>query len=224
MDLFRKGRTSSDPGGQSRGAEPSPASAPFLAWVEIEIETPDGVPIATTANAGSGALAVLENVALTANGVYRVRVRASPGHEGATGNYSIDLWNATPTIQPLFFNDAFAGRIRSPYAVDRWTFAASEGQQVRLDLRNTAGPPVTFDLIGPDELEWVCRTVRFLGTGHLAGIGQLHRRGSRRGRTVRGNLRFRPARNCSERAEAGRRGQRRPDRQRLRAALPTGHR
>ena len=57
-------------------------------------------------------------------------------------------WEVTPDTTPLVLNQQFNGRVETPYSVDRWTFSAVTGQQVRFDLVNTSAPGVVFDLRG----------------------------------------------------------------------------
>jgi len=130
--------------------QPSPPLAPWLNDAQVELLDSAGGILASQSSASSGDLITLPAVVLTADGTYRVRVSASEGHEAAIGNYSITLWDSTAEANSLRFGEQFAGRVRSPYAVDQWTFSAEAGQQIRLRLINASGPGVVFDLTGPD--------------------------------------------------------------------------
>ena len=50
----------------------------------------------------------------------------------------------------LNINTRSTGMIETPFSVDRWTFAAASGVQVRFDLINRAGSTTLFELIGPN--------------------------------------------------------------------------
>ena len=129
---------------------PDPAPAPMLNWASLSVLGPEGQEVARAASSGPGALVVLTDLALATPGIYRLQVRAAPGHEAATGNYSLSLWNSTPAIASLIPGQAVVGRLGSPYGVDRWTFSAAAGQQIRLGRNVHSGSDTVFDLIGPD--------------------------------------------------------------------------
>jgi hypothetical protein len=114
--------------------QPSPPLAPGLNYARVELLNAADEVVVSRSNVGSGALLTLPAVVLVTDGTYRVRVQASAGHEAATGNYSITLWDSTAETTPLRFGEQFVGRVRSPYAVDHWTFSAEAGQQIRLRL------------------------------------------------------------------------------------------
>lgn len=130
--------------------QPAPV-APTLQWAEVRLLDAAGNVLAQANNAGAGAgqLVTLLDVALPADGNYRIQVRAAPGHTSSTGNYLLTLWNATADEYRLTPNEVAAGRIESPYSVDRWTFAATATQIVQFDLL-AAGPGLRFRLTAPN--------------------------------------------------------------------------
>ena len=130
--------------------QPSPALSPYLGYAEIQLLDPLDTVLATASTSASGVVTTIPGVQISGTGTYRVRVRAAPGHETATGKYSITLWDSTATERPLVFNDTFTGKIASPYAVDHWTFSAEAGQQIRLRYLSAADGNVLFDLTGPE--------------------------------------------------------------------------
>ena len=86
---------------------------------------PSGSVVATATNSASGADAILQAVALPADGTYHIRIQADPGHATNTGSYLLTLWDATVHTSALNLNETTIGQLESPYAVDQWTFAAA---------------------------------------------------------------------------------------------------
>ncbi|MEI7902427.1 MAG: DUF6531 domain-containing protein, partial [bacterium] len=134
-----------NPGGSG---SPTP-SAPYLDWAQVQLFDPAANALAMATNASAGEVVALTNVVLSADGTYRVLVRAPPGHSASTGNYVVTVWDVTPDVSSLVLNQQVSGRIENPYSVDRWEFSAVAGQQVRFDLVNASGPGIAFDLAGP---------------------------------------------------------------------------
>ncbi|MCY2987964.1 MAG: dockerin type I domain-containing protein [Planctomycetota bacterium] len=131
----------------SRGA-PAPVQ-PYLGYAELRLLDPSGNVLATAYGADYQQIVTLDSVVLPADGNYRVQVRASAEHASATGNYVLTAWDVTPDIAPLTLNQERVGHVETPYSVDRWTFSAAAGQQVRFDLINESGSVIVFDLTGP---------------------------------------------------------------------------
>jgi hypothetical protein len=124
--------------------------APQLRFAEVAILDPTGALISRASNTVAGATVVLSDILLPLDGTYRVRVGAPANQVASTGNYLITLWETTPDVAPLVLNQTAHGRIETPYSVDRWTFSAVAGQQVRFDLINASLPGVAFSLRGPN--------------------------------------------------------------------------
>ena len=128
----------------------TPPLPPYLGFAEVQLVAATDTVLAKASSGGDGAIVTLANVALSADGNYRVQVRASAGHQANTGNYTITVWDITADVAPLLFNQQFLGRIETPYSVDRWTFSANAAQQVRFDLGKVSGASPAFDLTGPN--------------------------------------------------------------------------
>ena len=78
----------------------------------------------------------LLGVALPADGIYKVQVRAAASLPNSTGRYMLTVWNATAESASLLVNQQTAGIIETPYSVDRWTFSARQPTgPFRLDQR-----------------------------------------------------------------------------------------
>jgi RHS repeat-associated protein len=131
------------------GSSGSPAPVPpALNWARVQLLDANDNVLATAAGTGFGQQVRVTDVVLPADGVYRVRVTAAPTQSNSTGNYVVTAWDTTATVRPLTPNQLAAGTLATPFAVDRWTFAAAAGQQVQFDLAS-AGPGLTFSLTGP---------------------------------------------------------------------------
>ena len=111
---------------------------PLLNFAQVQLVDPSGNVVASAANSSSGADAILQAVTLPADGTYHIRIQADPGHPTNTGNYLLTLWDATVHTAALNLNETTFSQLASPYAVDKWTFAAAANQQVRFDLLSTA--------------------------------------------------------------------------------------
>lgn len=127
---------------------PSAGASSNLLYAQVQLL--DAQQNVLASGIGSNSVASLTAIELPADGVYSVRVQAAASQPNRTGNYTITIWDTTPDAASLVLNQQHAGRIETPYSVDRWTFSASAGQQVRLDLVNAAGAGMVFDLDGPD--------------------------------------------------------------------------
>jgi RHS repeat-associated protein len=124
--------------------------APQLGFAEVTVLDPVNNVIASGQNSVSGQPVTLSEVPVAADGTYRVRVRAPATQTSASGNYVIGVFDATVEVLPLELNKSLNGRIESPFSVDRWTFAANAGQQIRFDLVNVSAAGLGFTLRGPN--------------------------------------------------------------------------
>jgi hypothetical protein len=93
----------------------------------------------------------LSNVAIGADGVYRVRVKAPAEQLSAEGNYLVTVWDVTADVSSLLLNKTVVGAIENPYSIDQWQFSATAGTQVRFDLINRSSTGILFDLVGPGD-------------------------------------------------------------------------
>lgn len=123
---------------------------PKLNYAEVRLLDTVGALVARGSNNVAGQTVALTEVLLPVDGTYRVQVRAPANQPSATGNYQITLWEIAPDVAPLVINQRASGRIEMPYDVDRWTFTAEAGQQVRFILFNSSAPVVAFSLRGPN--------------------------------------------------------------------------
>ena len=130
------------------GGSPAPL-APYLSYAQVQLLDGANNVMATATGSSNGQIVALSDVALPADGTYRIQVRASAGHSANTGNYFVTLWDVTADVYPLVLNQQRTGSIETPYSVDRWTFSAVASQQVRFDLVNTSATGTVFDLTGP---------------------------------------------------------------------------
>ena len=131
--------------------DPGSASVPTprLDWVQARLVDTNDTLLATNSNTSAGQILVFPDIALPADGVYRVQVRAHPAYGASSGNYFVSIWDVTPDVSDLVLNQQVLGRIETPYSIDRWNFSAVAGQQVRFDLVNVSQPGIQFKLIGP---------------------------------------------------------------------------
>ncbi|MCX6880379.1 MAG: hypothetical protein NTW21_42225, partial [Verrucomicrobia bacterium] len=114
-----------------------------------ELRDPGGTLLASADNAAAGQVLLLSNVAIPADGIYSLRIKAAAAAATATGNYTVTVWDATPDVTALAFNSQYSRRIENPYHVDRWTFYGTAGQQVRFKLLSPSTSGLGFDLTGP---------------------------------------------------------------------------
>jgi len=176
----RAGRSMTVAVNPGSGVPNSPPS-PYLGWAKVEVLDASNNVLATGSNTAGGAVVTLREISLAADGTYRVRVHASAGHEASTGNYTVAVWDSTADVAALLMNQPVSGRVETPYSVDRWSFSAVAGQQVRFDLLGSTGSPVAFDLTGPEgwtgfnglegdsELITLLRTGAYTLTAHGTG-------------------------------------------------------
>src|SRR5262249_16166481 len=98
----------------------------------------------------SGGDAVLQQIALPADGTYHLQVQAAPGHSSNTGNYVIVVFDATMSTAQVNLNQTVFGQLPSPYAVNQWTFSAQANDQIQFNLGSAVGAGFVFDLAGPN--------------------------------------------------------------------------
>jgi len=126
------------------------AVAPYLGYGELQLKDAAGTVLAEGGSASHGAVVTLADVSLPSDGIYRLQVRAPSENSNRTGNYAITIWNVTADVAPVVFNQHVVGNIEAPFSVDRWTFSAVAGQQIRLDLIDESYSGIVFELAGPD--------------------------------------------------------------------------
>jgi YD repeat-containing protein len=124
--------------------------SPSLNFAQVQLIGPNKSVVATASNAASGTDAALQTVTLPADGIYHILVKAGSSNSSNTGGYVLSLWDSPVHTAALTVNEPTFGQLISPYAVDKWTFSATVGQQVRFNLLNTAVPGFLFDLTGPN--------------------------------------------------------------------------
>ncbi|MCY2954337.1 MAG: DUF6531 domain-containing protein [Planctomycetota bacterium] len=130
------------------GGSGSPVPQP-LNWAEIQLLDSANNVLGTATSTSPGAIVMLSDMTLPADGTYKIRIRASSGHTSSTGGYLVTAWDATPAISTLNVNQITIGNIGTPFSVNRWNFSASAGQQVRFDLK-TSVSGLAFSLLGPN--------------------------------------------------------------------------
>jgi hypothetical protein len=99
-----------------------------------------------------------QTVTLPQDGAYQLTVK---GRDDTTGTYRVTLW---PVPAPQQFSPAIgdtiaagrpgrgAGNIESPGAQDRYTFTASKGQRIYLEVRECASSgTLVWTLLRPDD-------------------------------------------------------------------------
>ena len=132
-----------------RASLPAPLT-PYLSYAEVKLLDAGDNVLATGSSLGAGAVVTLNNIALPADGVYRIQISAPTTQPQSTGNYLVTLWNATPDVMSLNLNEQSTGQIETPFSEDRWNFSAVAGQQIQFDLVNTTAFSAAFTLSGPD--------------------------------------------------------------------------
>jgi hypothetical protein len=110
------------------GATGTPAPpAPTLQNALVRLVDDAGFLLDQASNTSAGQLVTLSDIALPADGTYHVQVRAPAAHSGSTGNYLVTLWSSTADVARLALNEPQAGRVETPFSVDRWQFTALAG-------------------------------------------------------------------------------------------------
>ncbi len=148
MDFFRRaGRSVTVVVNPGSGGSPAPLS-PYLGYAQVQLVDAANNVLATAGGTSNGQIVSLDNIALPADGTYRVWVRASAANTASTGNYLVTAWDATPNEFPLNLDQTVTGGIVSAASVDHWNFSAAAGQQVQFHLVS-AVPGIAFRLTGP---------------------------------------------------------------------------
>lgn len=91
----------------------------------------------------------LINVPLPSDGTYTVTVGSLVG-ASTTGNYQVTVWDTTPNVRSLIFNQLASGTLSSPYVMDDWNFVAAAGTQIEFNLLNVSGAGASFTFAGPN--------------------------------------------------------------------------
>ncbi len=128
---------------------PAPLS-PQLLWAEMTLFGPDGSQVGRGVSPEAGATASIDSISLPADGTYRIRIQAPPGEPDRTGRYLLATYETSANSRPLLLNQTQTGTLASTLGIDRWTFSAAAGRQVRLDVVNVSNPSLRFTLRGPD--------------------------------------------------------------------------
>jgi hypothetical protein len=125
-----------------------PALQPPLQYAQVRVLDAAGNVVAQGGSTTSGQVVTLSNFSLAATGVYRVQIQATAAHPTSAGNYVIGLYDSTPDVARLEWNERSAGQIENSYSTDRWLFAAGARQGVQFDLLAGASG-LRFKLTGP---------------------------------------------------------------------------
>ncbi|QKS29606.1 MAG: tandem-95 repeat protein [Candidatus Accumulibacter similis] len=123
--------------------------SPALNWAHVELVDGTGTIIASEDSTAPGQVVTLEDVAIPADGTYRLRIKAPVDHLAQEGNYLATVWDVTADLSPLLLNRQVTGLIENPYSVDQWQFSANAGTQVRFDLVTRSSTGILFALTGP---------------------------------------------------------------------------
>jgi len=126
------------------------ALPPPIGRVQVQVLDPSGAIIASGSSATVNQVITLAGLTTAVTGTYRVRVQAVDSSPSDTGSYTITRWDSTPDLASLRFNQLTVGAIESPFGVDRWTFSAAAGQQIRFDLTALNSSDLRFTLTGPE--------------------------------------------------------------------------
>ena len=135
-----------NPGG---GGLPA-ALAPFLNNVTVSLLDPSGNVLAIASNTTAGKAVTLLGIALPSDGTYTVDVQALSGQPASTGRYMITVNDVTVNVAPTSFGQRYNGTLSTNLNVDRWTFAATAGQQIQFKLVAAANPNIEFTMTGPN--------------------------------------------------------------------------
>src|ERR1043166_2330790 len=123
---------------------------PKLGYADVRLVGPTNNILAQASNTVANQTVALTDVALPADGIYKIQIRAPANHPSSSGNYQVTVWEVSPDIASLTLNQTHYGNIETPYSVDRWTFSAVAGQQVQFDWINASASGVAFGLRGPN--------------------------------------------------------------------------
>jgi RHS repeat-associated protein len=130
-------------------ATPTPVQ-PVLNNAQITLLDSNGTVLGTATNSAVGADVMLAAVALPSDGTYHVRINAPSNQVSSTGHYVLAVWDAAIRNAFLNLNQQTTGVLETPFAVDRWNFAAPANEQVQFHLLGTLQFGIQFDLVGPN--------------------------------------------------------------------------
>ena len=128
---------------------PTSGLNPALGFAHIQVLDPANNVIGTAAGTMNGQSLQLLGFTVPADGIYTIRVQASPLQSTAVGNYLLSAYEATLDTRPLVLNQRATGLLESHFSTDRWTFSANANQQVQFHLVAAASPGIRFQLTGP---------------------------------------------------------------------------
>jgi RHS repeat-associated protein len=134
-----------DPGGSQPGL-PLP---PQLGRNRARLISPSGQILAERQSVSNGEIVRFDAVAILESGDHLVEISATDSLPDATGNYRLMVGEGTLDISPLIVNTRLNGQIEKLYSVDRWTFAASEGTLIGIDLLGSNTFGLSLSLVGP---------------------------------------------------------------------------
>jgi RHS repeat-associated protein len=117
--------------------------------VTVNVLDSNGNVLGSATSSTPGATVTVPGVAMPVDGTYHVRIQASPNDPRSTGRYEITVNDVTVNSATVAFNQQYNGSIATTYSVDRWTFSATAGQQIRFNLV-AANPTIEFTLTGPN--------------------------------------------------------------------------
>ena len=122
---------------------------PILSNFRVQLVSPTGTVLSAVTNSTSKPSISLSGVQLGVDGTYGIQILAAPVNPGATGNYSVGVWDATPINQQAVVNQPLVGELASPYGVEHWNFFGVAGQQIQFQLANASSAGLLFSLQGP---------------------------------------------------------------------------
>jgi len=127
----------------------SAALPPKLGYAQVTLLNAAGETLSSAENTALHGNVTFSNVAIPADGIFRIRVRAASANPAATGNYHLAVWDVMANSIPLSMNQRSVGDLKTPFSIDTWHFSASAGQQVKFDLLSKSPASVFFKLEGP---------------------------------------------------------------------------
>jgi RHS repeat-associated protein len=131
------------------GTAPAPLS-PNLNWARVQLLDPNNQLLASGESGGPGAAVSLANVTLPSDGIYTIQISAPADHSSSTGDYDVAVFDVTPRVAPLLLSQNTAGSINTAFDVQKWTFAALAGEQVKFHINNQTSQNLLYTLTGPN--------------------------------------------------------------------------
>ncbi len=126
------------------------ALSPYITFAKVSLLDPGGHVLESASDVNAGDLVSLTGVSLSVDGVYSVQVQGVGGQAPPSGHYLVTVYNAVTTTQPAAIDQADYGALGSEYDVNRYTFTASAGEQVRFNLLAASNPTIELSLTAPD--------------------------------------------------------------------------